>query len=101
MLGSALLGELGVDRPRLDRDELANLLLAIAHQAQRDRGDPPGADPLLDLAPKERAQPVADQPVDHAPSLLGVDQAHVDLTRRLQGAANRFGRDLVELDPLG
>ena len=50
MCFGALLGQLGVDRPRLDRDELADLLLAIDHQPQGDRGDPAGADSLLHLA---------------------------------------------------
>ena len=96
----ALLGQLRVDRPRLDRDELPDLVLSIDHQSQRDGRHASGADSLLDLAPQERAQAEADQPIDHAPRLLGVDQAHVDLTRRFQRAAHCVRGDLVELDPL-
>ena len=89
MLLGLLLRELDVDRPRLDGDELADLLFAIDDQAERDRRHAAGADALLHLAPEERAQPVADQAVDHAACLLRVDQAHVDLPRRLEARGAR------------
>ncbi len=101
VLVGLLLCELDIDRPRLDRDELSDLLLAVYNQAQRNRRDPARADPLLHLAPEERAQSVADQTVDDPARLLGIDEAHVDLSRGLERPAHRLGRDLVELDPLG
>src|SRR5262249_17089236 len=63
MLVSGTLGELGVDRPRLDGDELADLLLAVDHEAQRHRGDAPRTDALLHLGPQERAEPETHQAV--------------------------------------
>ena len=75
------LGEGGVDRPRLDRDKGADLRLTVDDQSQRHRLDTAGADALLDLAPEERAEPVADQAVDDPTRLLGVDEVHVDVAR--------------------
>src|SRR5438270_456159 len=68
-----------IDRPGLLGDESPDLLFPVHDEPQRDRLDPAGPDALLDLAPEERAQPVAHQPVDDPPSLLGVDQPHVDV----------------------
>src|SRR5207248_10966035 len=97
----ALLRELDVDRPGFDRDELADLVLAVDDQAQCDRGDAAGPNALLDLAPQERAEPESDHAVDHAPRLLGVDASHVEAAGRLQRPAHGLRGDLVELDALG
>ena len=80
-LGSCLLRQLGVDRPVLDRLEGLDLPLALDDDAQRRGLHAPGGEPALDLLPKKRADPVADQPVEHPPRLLGVDEIHVDVAR--------------------
>src|SRR2546426_2316492 len=94
------LGELDVNRPGLDRYELADLLLAVDHEAKGDRRNPSGPDSLLDLAPQERAQAEADQAGDHAACLLRVDQSHIDLAGGFQCLADGLRRDLLELDAL-
>jgi hypothetical protein len=67
------------DRPVLDRQERADLALALDDQAQRDRLHAAGGQPLLDRLPEHRAGLVADQAVQDATGLLGVDLLHVDL----------------------
>src|SRR5207302_10115743 len=64
------LGEHRVDRPGFDRNELLDLLFPLAHQTDRDGLHAAGADALSYLLPEQRAPLVADQPVDHAASLL-------------------------------
>src|SRR4029079_14498275 len=58
------------------------------------------AQAAADLVPEERADLVADEPVEHAPTLLRVAQLHVDLARVVEGITNGVGRNLVELDAL-
>src|SRR5205085_7106136 len=84
----ARLGEEGVQGPGLDLDEAADLLLAVDDQAQRHRLDPSRADPLLDLAPEEGAEPEAHEAVDDPARLLGVDAVHVDQARVLERLAD-------------
>jgi hypothetical protein len=49
-----LLRQLGVDRPVLDRHEGLDLPLAVDHQPQGDRLDPPGREAVPDLVPEQR-----------------------------------------------
>ena len=71
----------GLERPVLAGGEGADLALAIDDQPDGDRLDAPGRQPGPDLAPEQRAQRVADQPVDDPAGLLGVDEVLVDLAR--------------------
>ena len=88
-----------LDRPVLARREAADLALALDDQADGDRLDAPGRQAALDLLAEERAQRVADQAVDDAARLLGVDEVHVDLARVGERLLDRRLGDLVEGDP--
>jgi hypothetical protein len=57
--------------------------------------------PAAQLAPQQRADLVADQPIQHAPRLLRVHAVKVNRARALQGALHGGGGDFVELDALG
>src|SRR3989449_11100671 len=59
----AVLLEVGLDGPVLLRHELADLLLALADQAQRHRLDPSRGQAGLDALPQERRRLVPHQPV--------------------------------------
>ena len=76
---SSLGGEPDVDAPVLDRPERPDLALALDDQAHGDRLDAAGGQAGPDAAPQERADLVADQPVEDPAGLLGVDQLQVDL----------------------
>ena len=73
--------ELRVERPVFLGAERLALLLALDDDPQRDRLHPSGADAALDLLPEQRADLVADQPVEHAARLLGVEQMLIELAR--------------------
>ena len=94
-------GEGRGDGPVLLGHEDIDLLLAVADHLRGHRLHAACAQALLHLAPEQRADLVADQAIQHASGLLGVDQIHVDgagaLHRRLHG----LGRDLVEFDAAG
>ena len=70
--------------------------LAVADELQGDGLHPARAQPPLHLVPQERAQLVADQPVEHPPGLLGVDHALIDLPDAVQRGRHGGPRDLVE-----
>src|SRR5581483_569367 len=80
-------------------DERLDLALALDHQAHGDRLDAAGREPLLDLAPEQRAELVADQTVDHTPRLLRLDEIEIDLAWVPQCLLHGAARDLVEDDP--
>ncbi len=63
--------------------------------------DTPGRQAGPRLAAEQRAEPVADQAVDDAPRLLGVDQVAVDLAGVLEGGFDGALGDLVDDDPIG
>src|SRR5213078_4978616 len=69
----AVLLEVGLDGPVLLGNELADLLLALADQPQRYGLHPTRRQAGLDALPEERGRLVADQAVEHAARLLGVD----------------------------
>src|SRR2546428_7620058 len=98
MVLGACFGQFDIDRPRLDGDELPNLVLAVDHKAKRDGRDAPGANPLLHLGPQERAQPEADEPVDDAAGPLRVYQPYIDQSRRIERAAHSVRGAGVGLD---
>ena len=70
--------------------------LAIADQLQRDRLHAPGAQPAADLVPEERADLVADEPIEDAARLLRVDHLLVDLGGMLERREHALLGDLVE-----
>ncbi len=86
----------GEQVPVLLRDELLDVLLAVADQLQRHRLHPAGAQPPPHLVPEQRAHLVADQPVEHAPGTLRVDHLLVDGPRMVERLEHRLLGDLVE-----
>src|SRR5690606_6302325 len=90
----------GLDGPVLARLEGLDLLLALDDHAQRRRLHPPGRQPGLDLAPQHRRQVEADQVVERAPRLLGVDQLAGDVARLAHRFLDRARGDLGEHHPL-
>ena len=94
--GFFTLFELGFEVPVRGGDEEGALGLAedeepdghALHAARREaRGD---------LPPQERRDGVADEPIEDAPRLLGLDEVGVDVARALEGVEDGLARDLVE-----
>ena len=73
--------QVGVEAPVLLGHEGPDLPLALADQADRDRLDAAGREAAAHALPEERADLVADQPVEDAPGLLGVHPLLVDPAR--------------------
>ena len=90
-----------LDRPVLARHEARDLALALDDEADRDGLDAAGRQPAADLARQERAQRVADEPVDDPPGLLGVDEVLVDVARVGERLADGGLGDLAERHPAG
>ena len=88
----------GLDRPVLTRREGFDLALALDDEPDGDRLDAAGRQPATDLARQQRAQRVADEPVDDAACLLGVDEVAVDVARVRERLADRRLGDLAERD---
>ena len=91
-----LLRERRFDAPVFHRHESADLTLAVNHEAQRYGLHATGGQPTLYLAPQYRAKSVANQPVQYAACLLGVNQVIVKLTRVLECLIDSFPCDFVE-----
>ena len=68
---------LGGDRPVLAGDEGFDLFLALDDHAQRRALHAAGGQAALDLAPQHRRQVEADQVVQRAARLLGIDQVAI------------------------
>ena len=110
-LGDALAvdgGELRLERARVEdasdvpvagRDEGAALALALDDEADGDRLDAAGGEPLHHLLPEHGRDLVAVEPVEDAPRLLRVDEPLVDLARLAERLLDRVARDLVEDHP--
>ena len=90
--------EKGVDGPVFLGDEGANFPLPLDDQSQSHGLHAPGGETPADLVPKKRRNLVADQAVENAPRLLGVDQVGVQLTRMLKSGADGPRRNLIERD---
>ena len=86
------------DRPVLLRHERLDLALALADDAHRDRLHAAGGEPAAHLLPQERADLVADQPVEDAARLLRVVLVPIELERVLDRLLNGLLGDLVEQD---
>jgi hypothetical protein len=89
----------GEDGPVLLGHEGPDLALAVADELERDRLHAPRGEAAADLLPEDGAHLVADEPVEDAPCLLGVDLLGVELARVLEGLLDRALRDLVEDHP--
>ena len=88
--------ELAVDGPVFLRPEGLDLVLALADQAQRHRLHAPGGARAVELAPEHRRQREADQVVERAARLVGVDQPVVQAARTLHRVEHGALGDLVE-----
>ena len=73
-----------------------DLVFAVDDHAGRDRLHAPGGKAPADLAPQQRRELVADDAVENAARLLGVDQVLVDLARGGDALRDNLLRDLVE-----
>ena len=82
--------------PVLDRLERANLARPFYQQSQCNSLDASGGNSLLDRFPENWAGFVADQSVQNATRLLGVDFSFVDFAGVLDRQLYRITRDLVE-----
>ena len=88
--GLAALGLEGrVDGPVLARDEGLDLALPLDDEPDGDRLDAAGRQAAPDLAREQRAQRVADEPVDDPAGLLGVDEVRIDRAGMGEGLADR------------
>ena len=87
--------------PVVGGHEAHALALPLDDQPHRDRLHAAGRQLRLDLFPEQRGDRVAVETVDQAARLLGLDEVHVDLARRLQGLENGGLGDLVEHQSLG
>ncbi len=97
--GGSLALELGLERPVLHRDERLDLPLALDHQPHRDRLHPAGGEAAAHLLPEQRADLVADQPVEDPARLLRVVLGLVERARVGDGLLDRLLGDLVEEHP--
>ena len=89
-----------LQRPVLAGRERLDLPFALDHQPHRDGLDATGRQAGTDLPAQERAQGVADEPVDDPAGLLGVDEVGVDVPRVGERLADRPLGDLAEGHPL-
>ena len=85
-------GQDRLDRPVLAGRERLDLALALDDEADRDRLDATGRQAAADLARQQRAERVADEPVDDAAGLLRVDEVLVDVARIGERLADRASR---------
>ena len=90
-----------LDRPVLAGGEGIDLALALDDEPDRHRLDAAGRQAAADLARQQRAQRVADEPVDDPAGLLRVDQVAVDVARVGERLLDRGLRDLAEGHPPG
>ena len=71
----------------------------FAHEFQRHRLNPAGAETPSNLVPQKGAELVAHQPVEYATSLLSVDHPLVDLPGLVECGQDRRPGNLVEREP--
>jgi hypothetical protein len=87
-----------LDRPVLLGHEGADLALALADDANRDRLHAPGREAAPHLLPQERRELIADEAVEDAPGLLRLEPVLVDRNRVADALEHGLLRDLVEQD---
>ena len=88
--------KLRVDEPVLLALKVADLALAVDHDARGDTLHAAGGETGLDLFPQQRAELIAHDAVKDAARLLGVHQILIDLARRLDALGDDASGDLVE-----
>ncbi len=86
--------------PVAGRHEAHPLALALDHQSDRRALHAAGGEATVHLAPQHPRNRVAEQAVDDAAGLLGVDQAVVDVAPVGHGVVDGGRGDLVEDHPL-
>ena len=96
----AALSEAGFHPPEAGHLEADPGPLALHQQAHGHALHASGAEPGEHLLPEQRADFVAEQPVDDAAGFLGLDQVLVDRPRAFQCLMDRVAGDLVEDQPL-
>ncbi len=92
--------EVRVDRPIFFFLERFDLAFAFHDQPQRNRLHASGRKSAPNLIPQQRRNLVANQPVEHAPRLLRVDQILIDCARMLERRLHRALGNLIERNAL-
>ena len=93
--------ERGVEQPVLLGNEGAYLPLAVDDHARRHALHPARGEAAAYFLPQQRAELVADDAVEYAPGLLGVDEVYVYLARGADALGDDLLRYLVEGDAAG
>ena len=93
-----LLGQASFDAPVLLRNKAQDFSLAVHRQAQSHGLDPTRRKAAPYLAPEDRAQTIAHQPVQNSPGLLGVYEVLVKLSRVGEGLPDGVLGNLVKDD---
>jgi hypothetical protein len=88
----------GGHRPVLLGDEGLDLALAVADELQGHGLHAARGEAAADLVPEDGADPVADEPIEDAPGLLGIHLLLVDVSGLLEGLLDGALGDLVEDD---
>ena len=97
--GQAVFGLIGsTDGPVFFRHESLDGFFPFTDEADGDGLDTAGAEALADFLPQKRAQFIADDAVQDAAGLLGVDFLEVDGFRVLDGLKDGFLGNFVEHD---
>jgi hypothetical protein len=81
--------------------EVLDLAFAFDDKHDGDRLHAAGRELALDLFPQQAGKLPADQAVEHAARLLGVDEVHIDRAGLLHGALDGRLGDLAKNDALG
>ena len=88
------------DRPVFHRVECVNLTFTVNDQPQSHRLNAPGREAATHFFPQDWAYAVPNQPIQHTPRLLGIDQIHVDRARVREGFIDGIFSDLMKNYPL-
>ena len=94
--GRLAAGEVRVNRPIFFFLERLDLAFALHNQTQRDRLHPSGRKAATNFIPQQRRHLISHQPVEHAPSLLRVDQVLIDGSRMFKRRLHRALGNFVE-----
>src|SRR5205814_1577594 len=88
--------KLGDDGPILFRHECLNFVFALHNYPKRNRLNTSCGDTAANFVPKQRADLIADQPVENTPGLLRVYNVLINAPRMFYGGSNRLGCDLIK-----
>ena len=92
--------ETGIEGPVFLLLELLDLALALDDEAEGDGLDASGGESAADLVPQQGRDLEADQAVEDAAGLLGIDQVPVDLAGMGEGLLHGLLGDFVEGDAM-